>query len=220
MTIFAATTSVSGGIVWTDSESYVGGDVYSRAVTKLHLAPLANCIGFGNGALELCRAGGLMMMECIGFDEMVGRLPAFLAHKAAEREKLFDDFEVEFRDMDFPHAAKFCVMGWSERFRQWLLASFCSQAGFVVRFHRQFSAPFIHHDISDDRHSIEGDAVWQMREIQQKIPNATGGALIVARVSSQGLSCSRMLKFELAASSACEAADGAGGVFLHPAGEF
>lgn len=159
--------------MWADSEFY-RDSAPAGMTSKIAINPMAVALGTGTGSLWMLRQAGNAVQAAATADEALTKLPAVLrqAHATA-----CDTSATPNRD------GAYCLVGWSlvlGRVAGWIMRA----PDFTPRLASQWSCPSMGaFDLVDDQDALD-IAQRQLELVRREMPTASGGALILARITA------------------------------------
>ncbi|HEX3919177.1 MAG TPA: hypothetical protein VHW60_17710 [Caulobacteraceae bacterium] len=172
-------------VAWADSEVFVD-DEPDGDRCKLFVNPLARFVVVGSGRMAIFTDAVEAMTRYLTFDEAVSELPGALRRSARH----YSDTEIAARaPLD---SATVAVVGSSQQYGRIV--------GAVLHLHRDFEpltpqpsylSPYVAGAgrLTTDRHGIISIASEQLVELRRFLPLASGGALVTAEVTREGVRC-------------------------------
>jgi len=148
--------------MWCDTETYLDGKPAAQA-SKMAINPYAVCAGTGCGNLLLIREAGAVVTGARSTDDAVAALPAVLRGVACP-------------------GGSYGVVGYSTLLGRLVGWEFSHGANYAARMTISWARPRVDQfDLVDDGDAL-AVAQQQLARVQRDLPDATGGALIVANI--------------------------------------
>ena len=157
----------SHATLWCDTETYLAGKPAAQA-SKMAINPYAVCAGTGCGNLLLIREAGAAVTRARSTDDAVAALPAVLRGVACA-------------------GGSYGLVGYSTLLGRLVGWEFSHGANYAARMANAWARPHLDRfDLVDDGDAL-AVAQQQLARIQLDMPDATGGALLIATIDGDAI---------------------------------
>jgi hypothetical protein len=176
--------------LWCDSEVF-SEDRSSGHAPKLAINSVGACCIVGSGRMGPFRDAADALLTCIDFDEAVAELPRAMRMAT----KVYRATEIAARA---PLRSQFIgLIGFSRRYGRVVAAKFELDDDFAPAVPcRSFMSPTLDGVLHiKDHQSLIAIARRQLEVLRQRLPDAGGGALIIAEVGRDGVVCGPRFEF-------------------------